>query len=621
MNEKLSLQQIVELLTDKTGVGAEEINRFLDELVTIVNEGIVKDQIVKIRGIGVFKITLVKDRESMNVHTKERFIIPGHHKLSFLPQMSLKELVNKQFSAFEAVEIKEDGESSLITDIRFASDDEDDEDNEDKGLLKIDEKQLPVNSEESKIEEEIMGKEEIIETEEGIEKRYSMPPIPLTVRKDKEETQLISEITEITGEKQILFLGDNAEEITQLISEISNKTDEQTQLIGEIPDRIDEEQTQLIGEIPERIDEEQTQLIGEIPDRIDEEQTQLIGEIPDRIDEEQTQLIGEIPERIDEEQTQLIGETPERIDEEQTQLIGEIPDRIDEEQTQLIGEIPERIDEEQTQLIGEIPERIDEEQTQLIGETPDRIDEEQTQLIGETEEEQIQPIESYQKRTKKSSGTTYSLIAALIILILIAGAGIWYLLSGSSGLFNQDQNKWTPASSFTLPGDSITLEQARYNTKIEADAAESGTTVDSLPDSTTVTPVTTAEPPVGQTKKLPPSSTKKAADSQTKKPASSKKSTNESTKTTPPSFDKVLAKVSMDPGSRLTLLALKYYGNKIFWVYIYDFNKTKIGSNPDHIPTGMEILIPAKQVYGIDANNAASCEKARQLQAKLKEGN
>jgi hypothetical protein len=76
----------------------------------------------------------------------------------------------------------------------------------------------------------------------------------------------------------------------------------------------------------------------------------------------------------------------------------------------------------------------------------------------------------------------------------------------------------------------------------------------------------------------------------------------------------------MKAGNRLTLLAEKYYGNKIFWVYIYDYNKAKIGSNPNVVPVGLEVMVPAKDVYGINANDAASVEKARAMQAKLMGG-
>ena len=79
----------------------------------------------------------------------------------------------------------------------------------------------------------------------------------------------------------------------------------------------------------------------------------------------------------------------------------------------------------------------------------------------------------------------------------------------------------------------------------------------------------------------------------------------------------VLAKVRIEPGQRLTLIAEKYYGLKVFWVYIYEHNKAVIGSDPGRISVGMEITVPAKEVYGIDANNASSVEKATALQQRI----
>ena len=79
---------------------------------------------------------------------------------------------------------------------------------------------------------------------------------------------------------------------------------------------------------------------------------------------------------------------------------------------------------------------------------------------------------------------------------------------------------------------------------------------------------------------------------------------------------KVLATVKLEPGQYLTKLAEKYYGNKVFWVYIYDFNKSRI-PDPNHIPTNMEIKIPAKELYGINANSSTSVEKAKAIQARL----
>lgn len=79
---------------------------------------------------------------------------------------------------------------------------------------------------------------------------------------------------------------------------------------------------------------------------------------------------------------------------------------------------------------------------------------------------------------------------------------------------------------------------------------------------------------------------------------------------------KNIATEVMKSGSRLTLLAKKYYGNKAFWVYIYQANKSKI-ANPDNVPIGTEIVIPAKESYPIDPNNKESVEKAKKLATSI----
>jgi nucleoid-associated protein YgaU len=81
----------------------------------------------------------------------------------------------------------------------------------------------------------------------------------------------------------------------------------------------------------------------------------------------------------------------------------------------------------------------------------------------------------------------------------------------------------------------------------------------------------------------------------------------------------VLAKVKIEPGSRLTLISLEYYGSKIFWVYLYEFNKSEI-KDPNNIPVGTEIQVPAPEVYGIDKNSRASVDKAALRQAEILNG-
>lgn len=82
----------------------------------------------------------------------------------------------------------------------------------------------------------------------------------------------------------------------------------------------------------------------------------------------------------------------------------------------------------------------------------------------------------------------------------------------------------------------------------------------------------------------------------------------------------IIADIKIKEGDRLTLLAQKYYGHKIFWVYIYDYNKDKIGPDPDKIQIGIKLSIPAKKRYGIDAGSPDSREKARKIQTQLMSG-
>lgn len=83
-----------------------------------------------------------------------------------------------------------------------------------------------------------------------------------------------------------------------------------------------------------------------------------------------------------------------------------------------------------------------------------------------------------------------------------------------------------------------------------------------------------------------------------------------------PVSPKILATVKIEPGNRLTLISLKYYGSKIFWVYLYEYNKARI-KDPNNIPVGTRIEVPAPETYGIDVRNKASVRKASVLQTEI----
>lgn len=75
-------------------------------------------------------------------------------------------------------------------------------------------------------------------------------------------------------------------------------------------------------------------------------------------------------------------------------------------------------------------------------------------------------------------------------------------------------------------------------------------------------------------------------------------------------------KVTLEPGSRLTLIALEHFGDKAFWPYIYDVNTDKLKA-PNLVQSGMVLYLPDPAFYGIDAKDPASLQKAKNRAAQL----
>ena len=103
MNEKITLQDLVELLSEKNGMTKKNADAFFRAMFDLIEEALTNEKYVKVKGLGTFKLTEVDSRESMNVNTGERIEIQGHTKISFTPDTAMKELINKPFSHFETV--------------------------------------------------------------------------------------------------------------------------------------------------------------------------------------------------------------------------------------------------------------------------------------------------------------------------------------------------------------------------------------------------------------------------------------------------------------------------------------------------------------------------------------
>ncbi len=206
------------------------------------------------------------------------------------------------------------------------------------------------------------------------------------------------------------------------------------------------------------------------------------------------------------------------------------------------------------------------------------------------------------KRDEKQPKSNIPLYVVLALLLLLLFGGLFYHYfyylpsSNSRATGRETENKVVTSDTFVLPGEEAAdKDAADADRKGDADGVKKE-------GEENVDPATVADKARRAAVEVETKEKAKADDSKEKNAATPKR--------------KVLASVKLEPGQYLTKLAEKYYGNKVFWVYIYDFNKSKI-ADPNHIPTNMEIKIPAKEIYGINANSSASVEKAKAIQSRL----
>ena len=126
MNEKLNIQDLIDLLAEKHGMSKKNADSFVKEFFQLIEEALEKDKYVKVKGLGAFKLIDVESRESVNVNTGERFEIQGHTKVSFTPEPALKDLINKPFSHFETVVLND---NTVLEDTPVDDSDNEDEEN------------------------------------------------------------------------------------------------------------------------------------------------------------------------------------------------------------------------------------------------------------------------------------------------------------------------------------------------------------------------------------------------------------------------------------------------------------------------------------------------------------
>lgn len=215
-----TLKDIAKVLVAKHQLKQRDAEIFVNAIVDTVLEGLQADRIVKIKGFGTFKLTAVRDRESVNVNTGERIIVTGHDKISFTPDAVMRDMVNKPFAQFDTVVI---GDEVKFDDIQ-------------------DEAEDAVEVADNIVEETVEVAEEAVETAEDI--------VENVAEKTEEAAESVAEIVEAPMAKPAML-------VEMPVQETVEETEEET-----VPETIEETQE----ETPEVISEKEE--IAEVKEEI-----------------------------------------------------------------------------------------------------------------------------------------------------------------------------------------------------------------------------------------------------------------------------------------------------------------------------------------------------------------
>ena len=169
---------------------------FARTLFEVVEEALLSDKFVKVKGFGTFKLVAVSDRESVNINTGERFQIEGHTKVSFIPDNTLKEEINRPFAHFETIDLSDETEQAELDAIDAAAAEEALENEEAEETVEEVAEEMPADEPaEEDVEEEVMEEvpEEVLkeepveETEEPMEEPVATEPQTIVTAEKKEE--------------------------------------------------------------------------------------------------------------------------------------------------------------------------------------------------------------------------------------------------------------------------------------------------------------------------------------------------------------------------------------------------------------------------------------------------
>ena len=250
---RIAIQELASVLAGKNGMTKLMAHDFVTTFFTVIQSGLETDGLVKVKGLGTFKITSVDSRESVNVNTGERVFIDGHQKISFIPDVLMKEMVNKPFSGFETV-VLNDGIDFEETADEAAQDDELIEEEEDETLNELEESDE--DDEQNESDDIALDEEDAVDASAAPLLDFDSAEDEATAVVEEEMPQEEVPVVEEPVVTEPAIAEEETEETVQEESEV-NAVEEPEETAGDITEEADDDE-EVQADVEEEAEEEKS---------------------------------------------------------------------------------------------------------------------------------------------------------------------------------------------------------------------------------------------------------------------------------------------------------------------------------------------------------------------------
>lgn len=581
--DEVNLKSLVDVFASKAKITKKEANAFVKAFQNIFIDALSKDKVLKITGLGSFKVTLVNERSSVDVNTGKPIKINSHYKIVFTPDSELKNIVNSPFAHLDTI---------IIDDVVDMSDGEVNID-----TLSQDLKNLSANHTVSSVPpvDEVKTDVQLIKTDNEADKVES--PLEKLAEQALEIKSLLADIQGLSSDGQ--------DTKTDVIPNPDINSESENQ-----PDTLPNSESEIYTDTLVNFEKKITHEIEIYPDTEKDLQTEtsdkerVISETENTAQEDimsDVEIVSK-PENIAEEE--LVSETDNITNDEiesEAENVSETENSAKEEtQSDVEKKLElERETQPKTTLEGENNPKLEmEPEVEKASESEEihnssELKEEKNKSNSPDAEMLLAIRKEYQRNRRRRVAIILSILAIVLILASALALDFYY-----NGFVKQRFD--TIFAMNKTPDDDVNdidkTDKLHHDNNVQESVV--------LTNDTSVEIVDTVQYNEQDTAFDDAPDTKETSIEQT------------DIFNTPRVYTRFLDTIQMPKDSRLTLISLKYYGHRDFWVYIYEANQSRI-PNPNVIVPGTTLYIPKVNGALIDSSNPQAIKYARELHDKF----